>query len=104
MTYSLSGPALYQPHYAALGNLGAAEVSPACVAWVQEHYNVAEFERIRTQELPQLLAEAPKPPRLPNPQPWQPLPWSAFGTLGAQPVGYQEGDPLRDVIVRRRGA
>lgn len=101
MTYHLSGFAPIPPWpgfgLQGLGALGAAQVPPACAAWITTHYNAHEYERIRGQELPQLLREMPNTS-------WgfsadafvgKPLPWAAFSAGHTSMV-----DPARPVTLR----
>ena len=97
MTYHLTAPApLFQPNpgWQGLGALGAVsqQVAPACQAWIQEHYNLAEYERIRRNEIPALLAElAAVPMPAPVGQPalrqfFAETPMLARHTVGGAPV------------------
>ena len=98
MTYHITPQPLQSwptPGLQGFGAFGAVEVPSPCVQWITSHYHPTEFERIRTQELPQLLADAPRLNALVG----MPLPWSAFG---AEQPGMI--DPARAVTIHRRGA
>lgn len=63
MTYEYEYPLAYNtppwsPPLGALGEPALPTPNPACVAWVSANYNLVEYERLRTQELPRLLVKA----------------------------------------------
>lgn len=57
MSYELYMPYARVP-YGGLGAAPEAQFTPECVAWADANYNFAEYERLRTQELPKLLVKA----------------------------------------------
>lgn len=63
MIYEYEYPLAYNtppwsPPLGALGEPALPTPNPACVAWVSANYNLVEYERLRTQELPRLLVKA----------------------------------------------